>query len=137
MKKRYEILCDRRGETYIEIAVSVLIFVFILVFILSSVSYLSAASYCDRVAKALCEAACVRGSTDIGDLADEILGENKYGLSFDFSGSDLLDPSGQVQLGDVIVVTVTGSFRFAGFGEFRTLVPLKATSEGVSRVYWK
>ena len=58
-----------------------------------------------------------------------------FGYSCD--GSQLYDATGKVQLGDRIICTVTYQLRMPGFGDFVLPISLKASSSGLSQVYWK
>ncbi|MBQ7727371.1 MAG: DUF4320 family protein [Clostridia bacterium] len=137
MKKRISIFKDRRAESYVDVGVTVLIVCFLLVFICSFVSLLSAQDRVDRICKGLCEMASVRGTTDLGDSLEALVGDSSMPVTVDFSNTVYWDEESRVQLGDAIVCTVRAEIVFIGFGNYVRTIEVSATSTGVSRVYWK
>ena len=130
-------LFQKRGEGYIDIAVTILVVAFLLVFFVNAVSLIALNQNLKTVADHLTEYACQHGTTDIGDYAGTL--REKTGIDFacSFAESQTLDAEGHVQLGESVVCTVTCHTSFLGFGEYLYPITVKATSRGLSRVYWK
>ena len=69
--------------------------------------------------------------------ATELKKQTGIDFGYSFDGSQLYDANGKVQLGDRIICTVTYQLRMPGFGDFILPISLKASSSGLSQVYWK
>lgn len=134
MKK---LLKRKNGEGYVDVAVTILIVSFVLLFAVNTVSLVALNQNVKTAADRIAEYASQQGTTDIDGYVQEL--SDKMGIDFDcsFGGSELYDVSGKVQLGDKIQCTLTYSVNILGFGEAVHGVNIKASSTGISRVYWK
>ena len=131
-------LRSRRADGYLDTVLSVMVLCFVLVFILSAVSLVLQYARLQQAADRICESACEKGGTDLGDYLQTVAADVGLVFATDFSGSVFLDEAaGKIQLGDAVRVTLTAEVRFLGFGDFARTVTLSARANGLSRVYWK
>ena len=128
---------SKRGEGYIDIAVTILVVAFLLVFFINAASLIALNQNVKTIADHLTDYASLHGTTDIGDYAAELYEQTGIDFSCDFSESRTLDAQGRVQLGEPVVCTVTVRTSFLGFGDFVFPITVRATSRGMSQVYWK
>lgn len=128
---------SKRGEGYIDIAVTILVVAFLLVFFINAASLIALNQNVKTIADHLTDYASLHGTTDIGDYAAELYEQTGIDFSCDFSESRTLDAQGRVQLGEPVVCTVMVRTSFLGFGDFVFPITVKATSRGMSQVYWK
>ena len=130
-------LTPKKGEGYIDIAVTILVVAFLLVFFVNAVSLIALNQNLKIIADHLTDYACLHGTTDVCDYAAELREQTGIDFACDFSESRTLDAQGRVQLGEPIVCTVTCRTSFLGFGDFVFPIAVTATSRGMSQVYWK
>lgn len=129
----------RRGEGYIDTAVSAAAVMMIAAAALNIFGFLTLKQDMDYFAGQMIDAAAVCGSTE---AAEERYGElrEETGLSplYSFGGTEYFDPeTGKVQLGDTIKVTLSCGTRVLGLGPGGIPVTLSASCSGLSRRYWK
>ena len=131
------LLKRRNGEGYVDVAVTVMIVAFVLLFAVNMISLVALNQNMKTAADQLVEYASQKGTTDIDDYADDL--KEKFGTEFTYSfdESEVMNEHGKVQLGDKIVCRVSYDITLVGFGEFIHPVSIKASSSGISRVYWK
>ena len=127
----------KRGEGYVDVAVTVMIVAFVLLFAVNMVSLVALNQNMKIAADKLAEYASLQGTTAIDGYADEL--KEKIGVEFEYSfeDSEVMDETGKVQLGDKIVCKVSYSISIIGFGESIHPVEINAGASGISRVYWK
>ena len=127
---------NRKGETYIDVAVTILIVAFVLVFSVNMVSLVALSQNMKTMADQIADYATAQGSTDIGSYVSDL--QEKSGVDFDcsFSGTEYLSGK-KVQLGDMIEVRLTYRVSILGFGNSIFPVTIRAASGGISQVYWK
>ena len=124
MKMIRSIFKNNRGESYVDVAITVMIVAFVLVFSVNIVSIVALNQNVKIMSDQIIDYATQNGTTDIGDFACS------------FAGTDYL--SGQkVQLGDVIRCKLTYRVSIFGFGDAVFPVTVQADSQGISQVYWK
>lgn len=129
-------LCNNRGETYIDVAITVMIVAFVLVFSVNMVSLVVLNQNVKTMADQIVDYATVNGTTDVGDYIIDL--KNKTGIDFSYSFSGTTYFSGQkVQLGDIIECRLTYRISILGFGEKIFPITINASSSGISQVYWK
>ena len=116
---------------------TVMIVAFVLVFMVNVVSLVALNQNLKTAADQLTEYACANGSTAIDSYAAEVSEKIGVEFTYSFSGTDLMNASGKVQLGDKIECTVTHHLKFLGFGEAVHALTVKASASGISRIYWK
>ena len=132
MKKMF----NRKGETYVDVAVLIMIVAFVLIFSVNMISVVVLAQNLKTMADQIADYATAQGTTDVDSYVSDL--KEKSGIDFDcsFSGTQYL--SGQkVQLGDEIEVRLTHRVSILGFGNSIFPVTIRAASGGVSQVYWK
>lgn len=97
MKNRF----DKKGETYIDVAITVMIVAFVLVFAVNMVSIVALNQNMKTMADQIIDYATTNGSTDINDYVETLRTKSGIGFSCSFAGTDY--HTGQkVQLGDII-----------------------------------
>ncbi len=131
---------DRRGESYIDTAVTVFAIATLLALTVNFFALFILKQDVDTVAAELVEVACAGGGT--GTEFSERMQDLKDGFGFTFTvtteGSEYIQgSSSKVQLGNTIVVTVTASMNIKGFGKLKVPVTVTSKQSGLSRVYWK
>lgn len=132
MKKMF----NRKGETYVDVAVLIMIVAFVLIFSVNMISVVVLAQNLKTMADQIADYATAQGTTDVDSYVSDL--KEKSGIDFDcsFSGTQYL--SGQkVQLGDEIEVRLTHRVSILGFGNSIFPVTIRAASGGISQVYWK
>ena len=138
MVKQTERITNRKGESYVDTAITVMIAAFVLVFAVSIVSLAALSQNVRTVSDLLTDSACLPGCTDIGGYAGELREKTGIDLSYSLDGTVYYDQTaGKVQLGDAISCTVTYSLTIPGFGDVIHPVTVTASSSGLSRYYWK
>ena len=132
-----KLIKNKKGEGYIDVAITIMIVAFVLVFIVNIVSLVALNQNLKTVADHIVEYASQQGTTAIDDYIEELSDKTGIDFSYSFDGSVLYDDTGKVQLGDVITCTVTHSVSFLGFGQSVHSMTINASATGISRVYWK
>ncbi len=130
-------LRNKRGEGYIDVAVTIMIVSFVLVFAVNMVSLVSLTQNIKVAADQLVEYASLNGTTDIDEYAEKLKEKLGVDFTYSFSGTTYHNGTTHVQLGDRIECTVTYSLRIGGFGEFIQPLTITAGAGGLSQVYWR
>lgn len=129
-------LLNKKGETYIDVAITVMIIAFVLVFSVNMVSLVALNQNMKTMSDQIIDYATLKGTTDIDEYINDL--REKTGIDFSYSFSGTSYHSGQkVQLGDRIECRLTYSVSIMGFGEAVFPVTIHASSSGISQVYWK
>lgn len=129
-------LLNKKGETYIDVAITVMIVAFVLVFSVNMVSLVALNQNMKTMADQIVDYATSQGTTDIGEYISTLKEKSGIDFSCSFSGTDY--HSGQkVQLGDVIEVRLTYRVSILGFGDAVFPITVQASASGISQVYWK
>ena len=129
-------LFDKEGETYIDVAITVMIVAFVLVFAVNMVSIVALNQNMKTMADQIIDYTTTNGTTDINDYVETLRTKSGIGFSCSFAGTDY--HTGQkVQLGDIIECRLTYSVSILGFGEAVFPVTINASASGISQVYWK
>ena len=128
---------NRKGEGYIDVAITILMVSFVLVFVVNVVSLVALNQNLKTVSDQLVEYASQHGTVAVGAYADELSEKTGIDFEYSFDGTVLYDSSGKVQLGDVIQCSVHCKISFLGFGDVLHNMSVNASSSGISRVYWK
>lgn len=136
-KRAFAFLNNKSGEGYVDVAVTVMIVAFVLVFSVNVVSLVALNQNIKTAADQLTDYAAMKGTVSVDEYARELKEKIGVDFSYSFDGSETLDSTGKVQLGDRIICTVTYQLRMPGFGDFILPISLKASSSGLSQVYWK
>ena len=127
---------NKKGETYIDVAITVMIVAFVLVFSVNMVSLVALNQNMKTTADQIVDYATVQGTTDIGSYINDLRDKTGIDFTYSFSGTDYHNGL-KVQLGDVIEVRLTYRVSILGFGEAIFPVTIKASASGISQVYWK
>ena len=136
-KRAFAFLNNKSGEGYVDVAVTVMIVAFVLVFAVNVVSLVALNQNLKTVSDQITDYATLNGTVSVDEYARELKEKIGVDFSYSFDGSETLDSTGKVQLGDRIICTVTYQLRMPGFGDFVLPISLKASSSGLSQVYWK
>ena len=129
-----QILKNRRGEGYIDVAILVLCAMLVIALAVRVFPVYIATQQIDTFASELIREAEIAGRVGAETSRREQLFLEKTGLNPTVSWSR----SGKIQLNEEITVTVTYQTDiglFAGFGSFP--ITLRADAAGKSEVYWK
>jgi len=139
MMKLINTLKNKRGEGYIDVVVTVLIFMMLLVLALNLFSFLSVKQDMDYYAKEMIYCATANGRTigEVNTRKAELTSETGLNPSVTWQATYFNTGAAQVQYGDTITVTLTYNTYFKGFGVFRIPITLKAKYSGLSMKYWK
>ena len=129
-------LFNKKGETYIDVAITVMIVAFVLVFSVNMVSLVALNQNMKTMADQIADYATVQGTTNVGDYVNNLRDKSGVDFSCSFSGTDYHNGQ-KVQLGDVIQVKLTYRTGILGFGEAIFPVTINASASGISQVYWK
>ena len=136
MKMIRSIFKNKRGESYVDVAITVMIVAFVLVFSVNIVSIVALNQNVKIMSDQIIDYATRNGTTDIGDYVKTLRENSGIDFACSFAGTDYL--SGQkVQLGDVIRCKLTYRVSIFGFGDAVFPVTVQADSQGISQVYWK
>ena len=133
-KRAFAFLNNKSGEGYVDVAVTVMVVAFVLAF---AVNVVSLVALNKTVSDQLTDYATLNGTVAVDSYAAELKKQTGIDFGYSFDGSQLYDANGKVQLGDRIICTVTYQLRMPGFGDLVLPISLKASSSGLSQVYWK
>lgn len=136
-ERAFAFLNSKSGEGYVDVAVTVMIVAFVLVFAVNVVSLVALNQNLKTVSDQITDYATLNGTVAVDSYAAELKKQTGIDFGYSFDGSQLYDANGKVQLGDRIICTVTYQLRMPGFGDFVLPISLKASSSGLSQVYWK
>ena len=131
------VLKQKRGEGYIDVAVTIMLVAFVLVFSVNMVSLVALNQNMKIVADQLVEYVSQKGTVAISDYAEDLRGKTGIDFAYSFGDSVLYDAGGRVQLGDAIVCHVEYQVEMIGFGNAVHGIRVGASASGISRVYWK
>ncbi len=135
--KRLNFMKKKNGEGYIDVAVTIMIISFVLVFMLNIVSLMALNQNLKAATDLIVEYASMNGTVNIDDYVEEQ--REKLGVDFacSFAGTQTINSSGKVQLGNRIFCNVTYSLRILGVGGERHAITITASATGLSQIYWK
>ena len=103
-----KLLKNKKGEGYIDVAITIMIVAFVLVFVVNVVSLVALNQNLKTISDQLVEYASQHGTTAIDLYAESLSEKTGIDFSYSFDGSALYDASGKVQLGDTIQCTEIG-----------------------------
>ena len=132
-------LKNKKAEGYIDVAVAVLVIAFVLILIISIWSMITLKQDMTYMARELVEAATVSGriGPEVEARFAELCAESGFTPTASFSATYFDPITGNVQLGEVISVTLTTEMILPGFGGFELPFDVSVTQSGLSRMYWK
>ena len=134
-----KLMRSKRGEGYIDTAISVVVFVMILVVAINIFSFIALKQEMDQIAEELIEAATYTGSFE-GDFwsRDSELLNQYYYYGIETSAEKYYNSGyGRVQLGDTMTVKIYVTTHLKGLGVFKIPVTVSVTRSGISEKYWK
>lgn len=134
-----KLMRSKRGEGYIDTAVSVVVFVMILVVAINIFSFIALKQEMDQIAEELIETATYAGSFE-GDFwsRDSELLNKYYYYGIETSAEKYYNASyRRVQLGDTMSIKITVTTYLKGLGVFKIPVTVSVTRSGISEKYWK
>lgn len=140
MKKIIQLLKSKKGDGYIDVVVSVLVYMMLIVVALNVFQFFILKQDIDYIAKELIEVATANGSTsgEVDLRYYELCKETGIYPSYSFEGSIYMSGSNhKVQLGDTIAVKVIYTSFIKGIGAFKVPVSMTASYSGLSKYYWK
>ena len=130
-------LKSKRGEGYVDVAITVMIVAFVLIFSVNIVSFVALNQNMKTIADQLVEYAAQNGTTAVTAYASELKQKTGINFTYSFAGSTYFDGTNKVQLGDKIQCTVFRYVNILGFGNETHRIYVRANSTSVSRYYWK
>lgn len=136
----FKLLCNKKGDGYIDTVVAVLITMMIIVFALNVFSFFTIKQDIDYFAKEMLYAATTSGRTadEVSARYIDLCDELGFSPSYSFTGTDYYNTSTEkVQLGDTVIVTITYETYVKGLGLFKVPITIKACHSGLSQKYWK
>ena len=80
-------LFNNKGETYIDVAITVMIVAFVLVFSVNMVSLVALNQNVKTMADQIADYATVKGTTDVGDYINSLRSQSGIDFSCSFSGT--------------------------------------------------
>ena len=130
---------SRRGEGYIDTAVSVVVFVMILVVAINFFSFITLKQEMDQIAEELIETATYSGSFegDFWSRDSELLNQYYYYGVYTSAEKYYNSSYRRVQLGDTMTVKIDVQTYLKGLGVFKIPVTVSVTRSGISEKYWK
>lgn len=139
MIKLKKVISNNRGEGYIDVAVTVLIFMMLIVLALNVFSFLTLKQDMDYYAKEMIYAASSFGkTTDEVIERQEILTEETGIDPIIIWETEYFNESQQtVQYGENISITLQYDTYLQGFGTVQIPITLTVTHSGLSMTYWK
>ena len=81
-------LFNKKGETYIDVAITVMIVAFVLVFSVNMVSLVALNQNMKTMADQIADYATVQGTTDVGDYINDLRDKTGIDFTYSFSGTD-------------------------------------------------
>lgn len=129
-----KILCSKRGEGYIDVAVLVLCAMMVLALVVKVFPVYIAKNQLDTFANELCREAEISGHVGSETSERAQILKEKTGLDPTISWSK----TGRIQLNEEFTVTVSMQCNIGLFGGFSSFpIILTARASGKSEVYWK
>ena len=134
-----KIMQSKRGEGYIDTAVSVVVFVMILVVAINIFSFITLKQEMDQIAEELIETATYSGSFegDFWSRDSELLNQYYYYGIYTSAEKYYNSTYDRVQLGDTMTVKIDVQTYLKGLGVFKIPVTVSVTRSGISEKYWK
>ena len=139
MMKIKRIIKSKRGEGYIDVAVSVLVSLMLLVLTLNIFTFLTIKQDMDYFAKEMIFSATAFGKTtgEVATRYSELTVETGLPPTVTWQAAYFNASDKTVQYGDTITVTLTYQTYVKGFGVLKVPVTLIAKHSGLSQKYWK
>ena len=136
MRMISSIFKNNRGESYVDVAITVMIVAFVLVFSVNIVSIVALNQNVKIMSEQIIDYATQNGTTDIGDYIGALKDNSGIDFTCTFEGTEYLVGQ-KVQLGDIIRCRLSYRVSILGFEDAVFPVTVQADSQGISQVYWK
>ena len=133
-------LKNKKGESYIDVVVFVLVCMMVTIIILNTIAVLDVKQKMDYFAKQMIDTATAYGSTEgkVEERYEELCREVGFSPTHSFEGTAFLNESeGTVQLGETIRVTIRYDAEIGTGGFFAIPFSMKSSYSGLSRRYHK
>lgn len=133
-----KIFSSKRGEGYVDICITTVIFAMLTVVALNIFSFITLKAEMDQIADEL-----IVMATHTGEFGDEFYTRdsqliNEYFVyNIDYGADKYFSSSGSVQLGDRMWVEISVDTEVKGLGVFKIPITLSVRRSGISEVYWK
>ena len=129
-------LCNKKGEAYISLSVSIWIIIIIFVTISYMLPIFIKQQYLDRFCKTICRQAELDGSVEQDEIYEELC--EIYNIRPNITWEwDRYKGTKRVQLNHYIRVMLEDEYIF-DVGIFtRLTIPINSKAEGKSEIYWK
>ena len=134
-KKMRNLLCSKKGEGYIDIAIAVVVLLSVAVLTINIYSFFTLKTQMDEVANQLIDVATYTGEfgDDFNATANALIAEHP-GTRIEYSADKWYDASlRQVQYGDRMTVVVRCTKVLNGGGYFKLNIPCAVSRSGLSR----
>lgn len=133
-----KIFSSKKGEGYVDICITTVIFVMLTVIALNIFSFITLKNDMDQIADNLIVAATHSGGfgEDFTDVDMDML-DNYFYYDIDYGADEYFTSYDQVQLGDRMWVEISVDTTVKGLGIFEIPVTVKVKRSGISEVYWR
>lgn len=139
MKTILKPLKNKRGEGYIDVVVTVLIFTMLLVLAINVFSFLTLKQDMDYFAKEMIHTATVYGKTsdEVLERKEELSEETGLDPTISWDTTYFNQSTKTVQYGDTITIVLNYDTYLQGFGAVSVPMTLTCKYSGLSMKYWK
>ena len=134
-----QLIKNKKGGTYVELVVAVLVIVFTLVLIVSVWSAAMLKQEMRYICQELINTATVSGciGSEVESRFAELCEEAGFTPEITWEVTYYDATTKKVQLGETIRCTLNHAITLQGFGSFTLPFSVTVTKSGLSRVYWK
>ena len=133
-----KIISSKRGEGYIDVCITTVIFVMLTVIALNIFSFITLKADMDQIADEL-----IVMATHTGRFGEEFTSvdmdmiDNYYYYDMDYGAEEFFTNRDKVQLGKRMWVEISVDTEVKGLGIFKIPLTLKVKRSGISERYWK
>lgn len=133
-----KIISSKRGEGYIDVCITTVIFVMLTVIALNIFSFITLKADMDQIADEL-----IVMATHTGRFGEEFTSvdmdmiDNYYYYDMDYGAEEFFTNRDKVQLGKRMWVEISVDTEVKGLGVFKIPITLSVRRSGISEVYWK
>lgn len=133
-----KIISSKRGEGYIDVCITTVIFVMLTVVALNIFSFITLKAEMDQIADEL-----IVMATHTGRFGEEFTNvdmdmiDNYYYYDMDYGAEEFFTNRDKVQLGKRMWVEISVDTEVKGLGVFKIPITLSVRRSGISEVYWK
>lgn len=133
-----KIISSKRGESYIDVCITTVIFVMLTVVALNIFSFITLKAEMDQIADELIVMATHTGEfgEDFYTRDSQLLNEY-FVYNINYGADKYFSSNGSVQLGGKMWVEISVDTEVKGLGVFKIPITLSVRRSGISEVYWK